>query len=249
MAARKNSGHLNMIITRVICMMVVWVGFILFALSCVSFHASDPPSHMMASFTTPVYQNWCGGGGCVCGLSRDAGRWAKACGDCVVWNALAGIWTRGDKVPQLALRIIGTALLIAGVSTLFNLVGGSGPFGEGAGGMLGIGLGNFLEVEFKHGAWFLLIATFVVGGLLAADEFMLALPARLLWVGKKLPTEPVKAVATDAAGGVWGGIRGIFAALGSKGKMGKAGEDGKRKLPVEEVKSEGNGFYGRRILP
>ncbi len=186
MASRKNSNPNKPIIMRVILMMFVWVFFILFTLACISFSPSDPPSHMAATFTAVTYHNWVGAVG-----ARMAYLAMQRIGPGVfVGIVLLGIalviWTKGEKITQFALRMIGAALLIAAVSTLFNLFGGSGPFGEGAGGMLGIAIGSFLSIEFKHGAWFLLIATFVVGGLLAADEFMLALPARLLWVGRRI---------------------------------------------------------------
>jgi S-DNA-T family DNA segregation ATPase FtsK/SpoIIIE len=241
MASRKTNTNPNKaIITRVICMMFVWVFFIMFTLACVSFDKSDPPSHMTATFGPTAVHNWCGAMGArVAYLAMQRVGPGTFVGIVLFGIALV-VWTKGQQVTQLALRIIGAALLIAGVSTLWNLMGGSGPFGEGAGGMLGIAIGHYLSVEFRHGAWFLLIATFVVGGLLAADEFMLALPARLLWVGKRLPTEPVAAAATGAAGGVWGGIRGLFASLSAKSRMGKgevkANGRKKREL-VEEGKS------------
>jgi S-DNA-T family DNA segregation ATPase FtsK/SpoIIIE len=230
MASRKNSGNPNKaIITRVILMMFVWVFFVIFTLACVTFDKSDPPSHMVAVFGPTTVHNWCGVVGAkVAYLAMERIGPGVFVGIVLLGIALV-IWTKGEKVPQLALRIIGAGLLIAAVSTLFNLLGGNGPFGEGAGGLLGIAIGTFLSVEFRHGAWFLLMATFVVGGLLAADEFMLALPARLLWVGKKLPTEPVAAAATGAAGGVWGGVRALFASMGSTSRMGKGKADGRKK--------------------
>ena len=239
MASRKTSNPNKPIITRIILMMFVWIAYVLFTLACVSFNSADPPSHMTATFTPTTYHNWCGAvGDHVAYLALQRLGPGVFVGIVLLGIALV-LWTRGDHINQLALRIIGTALLVAAVSTLFNMTGGGGPFGEGAGGMLGIALGSFLTLEFKHGAWFLLLATFVVGGLLAADEFMLALPARLLWVGKRLPTEPVAAVATGAAGGVWGGVRGLFESFGPKSRMGKSdlkANGRKKKDAAEETK-------------
>jgi DNA segregation ATPase FtsK/SpoIIIE, S-DNA-T family len=224
MAARKNkeSNPNKAVISRVIFMMFVWVAYLLFTLACISFSPSDPPSHMRVNLDQPTYHNWCGAVGASIAYSTLQGI-GPGIFVFIAFLAIALVlWTKGDPITQLPLRIIGVALLVAAVSTLFNMSGSPGPWGEGAGGMLGIAIGHFLDVEFKHGAWFILIATFVVGGLLAADEFMLALPARLLWVGKKLPTEPVAAAASGAATGLWGSIVGSFENWGSSKKMGKS---------------------------
>src|SRR5271154_275031 len=225
MAARKNNNANpnKAVISRVIFMMFVWVGFILFTLACISFNPSDPPSHMMAMFEPHAYHNWCGAVGAQIAYSTMQGIGPGIFVGIALFAIALVLWTKGDAIPQLPLRIIGPALLVAAVSTLFNMSGPPGPFGEGAGGILGIAIGHFLDIEFKHGAWFILVAAIVVGALLAADEFMLALPARLLWLGKRLPTEPVAAVATGAATGIWGGIRSSFQHWGSnnKNRMGK----------------------------
>ncbi len=103
--------------------------------------------------------------------------------------------------------------------------------------MLGIALGSLLGYYFKHGAWFIMLATFVVGALLVADEVVLALPAKLLWVGKRLPTEQVAGVATGAAGGVWGGFRHVMRFVGGRrGKVRKGGgcwRGPKKDMPAE----------------
>ncbi|MGN6367643.1 MAG: DNA translocase FtsK [Phycisphaerae bacterium] len=241
MAARKNkeSNPNKGLISRVIFMMFVWVGYLLFTLACISFNPSDPPSHMRVTLDRPTYHNWCGAVGASIAYSTMQGI-GPGIFVFIAFLAIALVlWTKGDPVTQLPLRIIGVALLVASLSTLFNMSGSPGPFGEGAGGMLGIAIGHFLDVEFKHGAWFILIATFVVGGLLAADEFMLALPARLLWVGKKLPTEPVAAAASGAATGIWGSIVGSFENWGSSKKMGKSEPkvNGRKKKETAEVKT------------
>ena len=67
MAARKNNNPNKAVISRVIFMMFVWVGFILFTLSCISFDPADPPSHMVANFSDVTYHNWCGAVGAKAG--------------------------------------------------------------------------------------------------------------------------------------------------------------------------------------
>ncbi len=210
MAARKDSKSNKPVIARIILMMFAWVLFVLFTLSCVSFSPFDPPSHMLVSYGGGHVHNWCGSVGAhIAYLSMQ-----RIGPGIFVGIVLLGIgmviWSKGDEVTQLPLRIIGTAMLMACFSTLFNLVGGAGPFGEGAGGMLGIALGTFLALKFGVMAWLFLAFGFVVGALLAADEFVLALPARLMWLGKRLPTEQLAGVAAGAAAGAAGGIRGIL---------------------------------------
>ena len=244
MAARKNNNPNKAIISRVIFMMFVWVAYLLFTLACISFDPSDPPSHMFVNLGHVTYHNWCGAVGANIAYSTLQGIGPGIFVAIAFFCIALVLWTKGDPITQLPLRIIGVALLLAAVSTLFNMSGSPGPWGEGAGGMLGIAIGHFLDVEFRHGAWFILIATFAVGGLLAADEFMLALPARLLWVGKKLPTEPVAAAASGAATGLWGSIVGSFENWGSSRKMGKSDSkiNGRKKkdAPAEEKPSDTN---------
>jgi S-DNA-T family DNA segregation ATPase FtsK/SpoIIIE len=45
---------------------------------------------------------------------------------------------------------------------------------------------------------------------------VLKLPAKLLWVGKRLPAEQVAGAAAGAAGGMWGGMKSIFETLTRK---------------------------------
>jgi S-DNA-T family DNA segregation ATPase FtsK/SpoIIIE len=240
MAARKENKSNKPLIARIILMMFVWVLFILFTLSCVSFSASDPPSHMVVNFSGGPVQNWCGSVGAhIAYLSMQ-----RIGPGIFVGIVLLGIgmviWSKGDEVTQLPLRIIGGALLVACLSTFFNLMGGPGPFGEGAGGMLGISIGTFLRLKFGVVAWMFLGFGFVVGALLAADEFVLALPARLLWLGKRLPTEQLAGAAAGAAGGIKGILswspkaRNVSAASKSEPKV----NGRKKKETAEKPESE-----------
>jgi S-DNA-T family DNA segregation ATPase FtsK/SpoIIIE len=204
MAARKDNKSNKPIIARIILMMFVWVLFVLFTLSCVSFSPVDPPSHLLVSYNDPAIHNWCGSVGAhIAYLAMQRIGPGVFVGIVLLGIAMV-IWTKGDEVTQLPLRIIGGAMLVACLSTLFNLAGGAGPFGEGAGGILGIALGTFLHLKFGVAAWMFLAFGFIVGGLLAADEFVLALPARLLWLGKRLPTDQLAGAASGAAGGLKG---------------------------------------------
>jgi S-DNA-T family DNA segregation ATPase FtsK/SpoIIIE len=240
MASRKEPQNPNKaLIARVTLMMFAWVMFAIVTLALISFSPSDWPSHMVVRFDPAHTQNWCKGFGA--GVAYwSMYRIGPGCYLALVFLGIAMVfWTKGTKINQFPLRFIGAMLLIACVSTLFNMSGSDGPWGDGAGGMLGIAIGTFLKAKFGVGAWFILMATFVVGALLAADEFVLAVPAALMHVGKKLPTEPVTAGVSGAAGGMWQGICGWFDSMGSKKQMGKGTEtksSRKKKDAPEESK-------------
>jgi S-DNA-T family DNA segregation ATPase FtsK/SpoIIIE len=209
-------------------MMGVWLAYLLFTLACVSYSDNDTPVRYVNG--TVGYHNWCGAFG-----ARIAAAALGGVGPGIfVGIALLGVamvlWTRGEPVTQLPLRIIGTAMLIAVVSAFFNMCSSRAD----AGGNLGIALGSLLYLYFKHGAWLLLMMSAVVGSLLVADEIVLGLPAKLLHIGKRLPTEQVAGAAAGAAGGVWGGFKSIVEVLSRNNRARKA----KRKeAPTEAARS------------
>ena len=223
MPTRRERNPNKPLIARIILVMFAWVLYIVIALSFVSFVPADR-SHMTTINGAPHPHNWCNVFGATIaywGMYRIG----KGIYIGLVFLGLALVaWTRGVRINQTALRVIGVALLVASVSTLFNMAGGAGPWGEGDGGILGIALGDFMLGKFGVGAWFLVPATFIVGALLAADEFVLAIPHVLLHVGKKFPTEPVAAVATGAAGGMWSGICNWFESFTTRRHMGPVGK-------------------------
>jgi hypothetical protein len=238
MAARKSPDSNGSLIARIICMMFIWVFYVLFTLSCVSFSPSDPPAHTAVVFNDVPFQNWCGSVGAH--LAYFAMQ--KVGPGVFVAIVLLGIalflWTKGEEITQLPLRIIGGALLVAVVSTLFNMSGAAGPWGGEAGGLLGVALGSLLHLYFRHGAWFIVLATMVVGALLVADEIVLSLPAKLLWLGKRLPAAQVAGAAAGAAEGMWGGVRGLFDSA-DKGKKAEPKGRKKKDAPAEEADTDG----------
>ncbi|HVT79995.1 MAG TPA: DNA translocase FtsK 4TM domain-containing protein, partial [Phycisphaerae bacterium] len=208
--ARKSSNPNRAAVIRVIFMMGVWVLYLLFALSCISYQENDSAVRMVNG---PIaYHNWCG----AVGARIAAGALGGIGPGIFVGIALLGVamafWTRGMEITQLPLRIIGAAMLVAVVSTLFNMCSSAAD----AGGNLGIALGSLLFLYFKHGGWLILLMSLVVSALLVADEIVLKLPAKLLWVGKRLPAEQVAGAAAGAAGGMWGGMKSIFETLTRK---------------------------------
>jgi len=229
MARKSSSSENSGAVARVIFMMFIWVLYALFTLACISYSSSDPPSRSIVVFESVDYHNWVGKIGAHMSYAAMTGIGPGIFVAIVLIGMALFLWTKGDEITQLPLRIIGGALLVAVVSTLFNLLGHNAD----GGGMLGIALGSLLHFYFKHGSWFIMIATMVVGALLVADEIVLGLPAKLLWLGKRLPTD----AAADAAGGMWQSFVGMFESMGKKKTEVKPTRK-KKDAPAEEGASE-----------
>ena len=238
MAKKENSPNP---IPRIIFFVMIWAAFLFFTLATISFSAGDWPNPMVYGGPVREYHNF--GGKIGAAMAYVA---LQHIGPGVfVAIVMAGIglvqWSRQKPIPQLPLRLVGTFMMVAAVSTIFTLCGGerSGDLPNGPGGALGVGMGNFFWLHFKHGSWLILLPTLIIGALLAADEFVLALPARLLWTWKRVPTESIAGVATGAAGGMWSSIKGFVGAIGHR-DMGKVEKTRKlRKNPDEAAKPQG----------
>ena len=224
--ARKSPNPNKAAITRVVVMLFIWVFFLLFALACVSYSPTDPTTsnpNVAILQGSLHYHNWCGRFGAYLAFYAMTGIGPGIFVGIALLAVALVMWTKGSPISQLPLRFIGGAMLVAVVSTLFNMCARD----EDAGGHLGVALGSLLFLYFKHGAWLIAFASMVVGGLLVADEIVLALPAKLLWIGKRMPAEQVASVAADAAGGMWGGLRNMWETLSRKngGKPRKSRKD------------------------
>src|SRR5690348_3390164 len=107
MAARKDSSNNKHVRARIIFMVFVWVAYVLFTLSCLTFNPQDPPSHMARVYEqAPAYtgwagHNWCGYiGACVSYLAMQ-----KIGPGVYVAIVMLGIalfhWTRRKEITQL----------------------------------------------------------------------------------------------------------------------------------------------------
>ncbi len=214
--ARKSTNPNKAAVVRVIACMFVWVFYLLFALACVSYSPGDSATKYHNGAI--AYHNWCGAFGARLAEAALTGTGPGIFVAIALLGVALVLWTRGKAITQLPLRIIGSAMLVAVVSTLFNMCSTS----PDAGGMLGVALGTLLFVYFKFGAWLIAFSSLVVGGLLVADEIVLGLPAKMLWIGKRMPTEQVASAAAGAAGGVWGGLRSMVESLARNQRAKKA---------------------------
>lgn len=228
----------NSQVGRIIVLCALWALWLFVALSCVSYHEFDPPTPRAYFTTRPDAQNWCG-----------------LVGAYVAWFAMSKIgpgvfvaivllgyglfaWTRRQAIQQWPLRVIGGALLICCVSAMFNMFGGgarSETFADGRGGVVGIALGTFLRAKFSYlGSWLILLPSLLVGLLLVADEFMLALPARLAFLWSRMPRKQMASATGGVMDSISSSLRGIVDSFSSERPMGKKPRKEKDKIPEPE---------------
>ena len=102
-------------------MMFVWVFYLLFALSCISYSPSDPPSTLLVNFGGAVkYHNWVGSVGAHMAYAAMTGIGPGIFAAIVLLGWAMVLWTKGDEITQLPLRVIGGALLVVGRSAPFS---------------------------------------------------------------------------------------------------------------------------------
>jgi S-DNA-T family DNA segregation ATPase FtsK/SpoIIIE len=219
---------------RYVMVCFLWTAWLFVTLSCVSYHSSDTmfvanPSMYFPGGAPPVH-NWCGKVGATVAYIT-LGNVGPGLFIGIIMLAIAlVVWTRGDDVTQFSLRMIGGALLVCVISTMFNLTFTERTLPAGPGGTLGVAIGAFLRGHFAGaGSWLIVLLTLVVALLLAVDELMLALPHHIATQWNKVPTDKVAETATSAAGGMWSGIMAFVGTLGSK-PMGKQTKSDMRKL-------------------
>lgn len=220
-----------------------WV-FLLLALG--SFHGTDWPSHQVYPY--PAIQNLCGRAGaamayyCFLILGQGVFPILLFTGICLALHVFK------NRVGDLWLRAVGLLLLSVAFAAAIHFFRPGSPDGlpEGQGGLVGIGAATFLQGHFgKLGTPLILLASFFVGLLLAADDLVLRTPGavggaittvkkrapQINWsfpAIPKLPSLP-RFVTRDAAGKSTDGnedgdvaLKGLKDAPGKKDKLGAA---------------------------
>ncbi len=195
---------------RIIAMAMAWSMWLFVTLACLSFHPNDatnlPGSPIYYGQPAPV-RNWCGAIGAKVSFLLFYNVGPGSLVALAMIAAMLVVWTRGKDVTQLVLRLLGGTLLIAAVSAAFNMAALGGRLPEGPGGLLGIAVGSFLVQRFSYvGSGLILLFAVMVGLLLAADEFVLALPAVFFKTWKKVPAGELAEAAGGAATGAANGI-------------------------------------------
>lgn len=145
--------------------------------SCVSFNIGDWPSRFVWPNNKPP-ANWCGVSGAFFAyyLMYYVGPGVFAILISAICLLLAKLAHR--TVGQGVLRAIGLMLVTAAASSSFYLLRPHSIFGfpMGSGGILGVGAAEFLRSHFALlGTFILITATWVVGIVLLADTFMIAM--------------------------------------------------------------------------
>ncbi|MFZ0034726.1 MAG: DNA translocase FtsK 4TM domain-containing protein [Sedimentisphaerales bacterium] len=150
--------------------------------SCISFNMGDWPSRFVWPCNNPP-ANWCGKAGAFFAyyLLYYVGPGVFVILVSATCLLLAKLANR--TINQGVLRAIGLLLVTAAASSSFYLVWPHSVFGFpiGSGGILGVGAAEFLRGHFALlGTFILITATWVVGIVLLADTFMVALFG---WIG------------------------------------------------------------------
>ncbi len=173
--------------------------------SCLSFNIGDWPSRFVYPHNDPP-ANWCGSIGAFCAYYSlyyaGPGMFViLASAICFLVARLAG-WPIGQPV----LRAIGLGLVTVAASASFYCLW---PyrlyvFPMGSGGVLGVGGAVLLRSNFASlGTFLLIVATWIVGLVLLADRFILAVLGLFGVVGRKSfgAVAPAWAAAKSAYGG------------------------------------------------
>ncbi len=173
------------------------------AASLWSFSPADWPSHAVSVYNDPP-ANWCGQIGAVVAY------WSYQTLGHGLWAGLAliltylGLTAWGTRISHPFVRIGGVIAVVLAVSGMQSLwFRTTGPFPEGAGGLLAIRGVDFLVERFNTpGTAIILILLLLVGAIIAADRLVLALPMlglRALGLMKKVPVGKAMSAATSLA--------------------------------------------------
>ncbi len=211
----------NSQVGRIILLCALWALWLFFALSCVSYHPTDG---MIYTTERISVQNWCGSVGAHIAFfaMNKIGPGIFVAIVLLGYGLLA--WSRRQTIDQWPLRVIGGALLICCVSAVFNMFGGShsAATADGRGGVVGVALGTFLRNKFNLlGSWLILLPSLLVGLLLVADEFMLALPSRLAFLWSRMPRKQMASTTDGVLDSFTSSFRGLIDSITAPRPMGK----------------------------
>src|SRR5712671_4828751 len=150
-------------------------GFLL--VSMASFHPDDWPSHQVYPY--PAIQNLCGHAGAFVAYHLFFAIGQGVFPILLFSGLCLALLLFHNRISDLWLRGIGLALLSIAFAALVHLIkpGSSESFPEGHGGIIGISASTFLKAHFNTaGSGLILITTFLVGLLLAADDLVIRAP-------------------------------------------------------------------------
>jgi S-DNA-T family DNA segregation ATPase FtsK/SpoIIIE len=150
-------------------------GFLL--VSMASFHTDDWPAHHVYPY--PPMQNLCGAAGAFVAYHLFFAIGQGVFPILLFSGLCLALLMFHNRISDLWLRGIGLALLSIAFAALVHLIKPGSPegFPEGHGGIVGISASTFLKSHFNTaGSGLILITTFLVGLLLAADDLVIRAP-------------------------------------------------------------------------
>ncbi len=158
--------------------------WLLIAAAMASYHPADPPAHAFGVPNETIH-NWIGKSGALVAhkinLMVGPGAWVALAGT-LVMLILTGI---GKTINQPVIRILGLVVMTICTSALIGVaiptaIHGFSASPQGAGGLLATLIDDSLTARFATpGTMMILVVGFWVGAVLAADQFVLAVPKAL----------------------------------------------------------------------
>ncbi len=179
-----------------IILIAAWAFWLFLMFSVGSFHATDWPSHTVYPY--PPTQNLCGEVGAAVAYACQFVMGQGIYPILLFVAACLILFMAKGRVGDLWMRAVGILLVSIAFSTGIHHLHPASANGlpEGSGGLIGIASSAFLERHVAPtGTRLILLATFIVGLLLAADDLLLATPGaaramsdKVLGVADRIPT-------------------------------------------------------------
>jgi S-DNA-T family DNA segregation ATPase FtsK/SpoIIIE len=198
-SARSSEAKGDGVLVRRLVLLFLLAGWAFVFASLIGFDAADPPSHLVYPPNHPV-ANWCGSFGAVIAYSLfkfvGYGAWAF-----VVLLGLGLMSSALGSLKHSLVRLIGLVMITAAVAGIQNLLfPHSGKMPDLPGGVVGVtGVGELALRFGKIGTALILLIMTVIGGIVAADEWLLA-AFGWMWSNAREHGVPAAKVAGAVAG-------------------------------------------------
>jgi S-DNA-T family DNA segregation ATPase FtsK/SpoIIIE len=202
--------------------------------SLLSFDPSDPPGHSIYPPTVKA-QNLCGTAGAYVAWTIFAAIGDGAYPMLLFCIAGAFLWISKTTTDDKIFRIIGAALLVLDVTVASAMIPVAARMPESNGGILGLGIWQFLEPRMgAFGTVLLMLPVALVGLILLTDTLLVTVPVMIFKWLKERAGGPAKALATasfSTAGAAIGRLAGV-AAGGGGAAVAEAEEDDDTPRPI-----------------
>jgi S-DNA-T family DNA segregation ATPase FtsK/SpoIIIE len=189
------------VIGRRLVLLILLAGWAFVFASLIGFDVADPPSHLVYPPNHPIV-NWCGSFGAAIAYTLfkvvGYGAWAF-----VVLLGLGLMSSAMGSLKHSMVRLIGLVMITASVAGIQNLLfPHSGKMPDLPGGIVGVtGVGELAARFGSLGTGLILFVMVVIGGIVAADEWLLA-AFGWMWSSAREHGVPAARVAGATAGQV-----------------------------------------------